>query len=125
MKEGIIDIKQPKRLYFSKDFGLENCPECGNSIIEYSCTVVLHLTCGKEEESTFTNALGSKFCKDCPVIVLDSDKIEETAKYIFRSKETIGIFVKGVIDFDQIPANKKNKPLGTDENPIPVISFYA
>ena len=31
--------------------------------------------------------------------------------------------VAGIVDLDSIPEDKRNKPLGDDDNPIPLVSF--
>jgi hypothetical protein len=69
-----------------------------------------------------TSRSGSHFCSSCPVVVFDIKALDESATIGFGGKN-IGYFVKGILDFNAIPADKKHMAIGTTENPTPLVSF--
>jgi len=59
----------------------------------------------------------------CPVVVFDIDKIEQAVKAGIRGDKNLSYPVKGIIDLNSIPKEKKHLEIGTDENPIPLVYF--
>jgi hypothetical protein len=58
---------------------LNICPECGADSIEESCTILLSAKSDSNNGEFMTNLSGSHFCNKCPVMVFDSDKVEQAA----------------------------------------------
>jgi hypothetical protein len=81
MKENIEDIKQNidlsvrRRRYYGEEYNLTNCPECNSSLTE--------------EGEFMTSLSGSHFCNNCPVVVFDTEKIEQAAKIGIKSDENL------------------------------------
>ena len=70
----MIDLSQAKRMYYSKESGLQSCPECGSELLEENCTILLRVKSKSDEAAFFTNHSGSHFCNQCPVVVLTETK---------------------------------------------------
>jgi hypothetical protein len=91
MKENIGDIKQNidlsirRRMYYSEEYNLTNCPECNSLLTEEGCTIILAVKSDTDEGEFMTSLSGSHFCNNCPVVVFDTEKIEQAAKN--RNKE--------------------------------------
>ena len=67
---------------------------------------------------------GGYFCSNCPIVVLDVNKFAELAKASFRVPvEEVQFTVPGIVDLDAIPEEKRNVPLGKEDNPIPLVEF--
>ena len=118
-----IDLSQPRRRYYSDEYNLTICPECGSDLIEESCTVLLCVKSDSDEGEFMTNLSGSHFCKKCPVVVFNADTLEQAAKYGIRGEINLSYIVAGMIDLDSIPDDKKHLEIGCDENPVPLVHF--
>jgi hypothetical protein len=118
-----IDFKIPRRRYFSKECGLSVCPECGSGLIEEDSTILLKVISDFDEASILTSLSGSHFCNNCPVVVFDSDKVELAAKVGIRGDKNLRYKIKGLVDLDAIPEDKKHIAIGCDENPVPLVQF--
>jgi hypothetical protein len=79
-----FDLSIPRRRYYSEDCGLISCPECGLPLIEGSCTVIIAAKSDTDEGEFMSNMTGSHFCESCPVVVFDSDKVEQAARLGIR-----------------------------------------
>ncbi|MDI6732620.1 MAG: hypothetical protein QME51_00740 [Planctomycetota bacterium] len=113
----------PRQMYWSTD--LKNskiCPKC-NSLLEneYHSYLLLVKT-EKDVESFMVGNDKGYFCPNCAVVVLDKD---EFGKMVlgFHDVSSSKFTVAGIVDLDTIPEDKKNKLLGDDDNPIPLVSF--
>ena len=118
-----IDISKPRRRYFSNEFGLSVCPECGSGLTEEYSSILLIVKSDSDEGEFMTSLSGSHFCSNCPVVVFDSDKVELAAKVGIRGDKNLRYNIAGLIDLDAIPKDKKHLPIGCDENPIPLVQF--
>ena len=104
------------------------CPKCNASLErEYHSYFVAIDEEGKLETLMMGHD-GGFFCPNCPTVVLDSQAVDELiANYAQRADYAEGEYVKyavmGIADLDAIPEEKKNLPLGDDDNPIPFIKF--
>jgi uncharacterized protein YecA (UPF0149 family) len=126
MKEdfkNMFDLSIPRRHYYSKDYGLANCPECGLPLVENNCTVMLSAKSDTDEGEFMSNLTGSHFCNSCPVVVFDSEKIEEAAKHGMRGSSNLRYLIAGIVNFNAIPAEKRHLEIGIDENPVPLVRF--
>ncbi len=120
-----IDISVNRRRYYSKHCGLTVCPECHSPLVEKGCTILLTVKSDVEEGEYMTNISGSHFCNNCPVIVFDTEQVEQAANIAIRSNESIRYQIAGVVDLDSIPEEKKHHEIGTDENPVPLVKFLS
>jgi hypothetical protein len=118
-----IDLSKPRRRYYSDQCDLTICPECGADLMEESCTILLCAKSDSDEGEFMTNLSGSHFCKKCPVVVFDADRLEEAAALGIEGDKNIRYIIGGIIDLDSIPYNKKHLEIGSDKNPVPLVRF--
>lgn len=118
-----IDLSKPRRRYYSDKYNLTICPECGSNLIEEYCTILLCVKSDSDEGEFMTNLSGSYFCKICPVVVFDTDKVEQAARFGIKGDRNLKYIIGGIIDLDSIPDDKKHLEIGCDENPVPLVHF--
>ena len=118
-----INLSIPRRRYYSSEYHLNSCPECGSELIEENCSILLYAKSDIDEAEFMTNHCGSHFCNKCPVVVFDEDEIEQTVKLGIRGDKNFRYIIGGIIDLDSIPKNKKHLVIGSDENPVPLVQF--
>ena len=121
--ENKIDLSKRRRRYFSEDCGLTSCPECGLPLIKKNCPVILAVKSDTDTGEFISNLNGSRFCRTCPVVVFDSDKIEQAARLGIRGDSNLRFLIAGIVDYESIPQEKSHLEMGTDENPIPLVHF--
>jgi len=119
----MIDLSQAKRMYYSKESGLQSCPECGSELLEENCTILLRVKSKSDEAAFITNHSGSHFCKQCPVVVFDRNQVEQGAKYAIREDSNLQFIIAGIVNLKAIPDEKKHLEIGSDDNPIPLVHF--
>lgn len=118
-----IDLSKPRRKYYSEEYGLKFCPECGSDLIEENCTILLYAKSDTDEAEFMTNLSGSHFCEKCPVVVFNNDKVEQATRLGIRGENNLRYIVGGIIDLDSIPEGKRHLEIGSDENPVPLVEF--
>jgi len=118
-----IDLSIPRRRYYSDDCNLTICPECGSDLIDENCTILLSVKSDSDKGEFMTSLSGSHFCNNCPVVVFDSDKVEQAAIIGIRGGKNLKYIIAGIINLDSIPDNKKHLEIGCDENPMPLVPF--
>ena len=118
-----FDLSIPRRRYYSEECGLVSCPECGLPLIEDSCTIIIAAKSDTDEGEFMSNMTGSHFCNSCPVVVFDSDKIEQAARHGMRGDANLRYVIGGIIDFNAIPQEKRHLEMDIDGNPIPLVNF--
>lgn len=118
-----FDLSISRRKYFSKDCGLTNCPECNSKLTEDSCTVLIYSKSDTDEGNFLSNLTGSRFCNTCRVIVFDSEKIDKAVSLGMKGVNNLIYEIRGIIDFNAIPPDKRHLELGIDENPVPLVRF--
>jgi hypothetical protein len=118
----------PRQMYWSN--AVKNskiCPICGTSLEKEYHSYVMVVRIKNENEQFAVGTDGGYFCPECPVVVLDRDKFIELASVGLESagydESSVELAVAGIVDMDAIPEDKKDKPLGTEDNPIPLVSF--
>jgi len=116
------DIYKPRRKYYS--IGSANyCPECNSKLVEQNCKILLAVKSSEDEAEYIANDSGSSFCKNCPVVVFDKNKISQTAKFAIKRGKNIQYIILGLANLDAIPEEKKHLPIGDDDNPVPLVDF--
>lgn len=118
-----FDLSIPRRMYYSNEYSLTFCPECSSELIEEQCPILLCVKSDHDESEFITNLSGSHFCMKCPVVVFDSNKVEQAVQLGIRKDKNIRYAIAGIVDWDAIPDDKKNLEIGSDENPLPLVSF--
>ena len=118
-----IDLSIPRRDYYSNKHKLTICPECGSLLIAKSCSIILCVEYETNKDKFITDFTDSHFCRKCPVVVFDTEKLEQSAIYGIRKDIDFQYLVAGFVDLDSIPKEKRYLELGTDENPIPLVEF--
>jgi len=118
-----FDLSIPRRWYYSEDSGLSSCPECGLPLIEDNCTVIIAAKSDTDEGEFMSNLNGSHFCNSCPVVVFDSDKIEQAARLGIRGDSNLRYLICGIVDFNAIPQEKRHLEIGIEGNPMPLVHF--
>lgn len=118
-----FDLSIQRRRYYSEDYGLTSCPECGLPLIEDSCTVIIAVKSDTDEGEFMSNMTGSHFCESCPLVVFDSDKVEEAARLGIRGGANVRYLIGGIVDFNAIPQEKRHLEIGIEGNPVPLVHF--
>lgn len=118
-----FDLSTPRRRYYSEDCGLTSCPECGLPLIEDSCTVIIVAKSDTDEGELMSNMTGSHFCEFCPVVVFDSDKVEQAARLGIRGDTNLRYLIGGIVNFNAIPQEKRHLEIGINGNPVPLVRF--
>jgi hypothetical protein len=118
-----VDIAKQRRCYYDNNNELELCPECNLKLIEQNTSVVLDAVSKGDAAQFITNLNGSRFCMICPVVVLDNSKLEQSAKAGLHNVDNVNFSVLGIVNFKAVPKDKRNKELGTGDNPLPIVPF--
>ena len=118
-----FDLSLQRRRYYSEDCGLTSCPECGSPLIKDNCTVIIAAKSDTDEGEFMSNLTGSHFCKSCPVVVFDSDKIEQAARLGVKGDENLRYLIAGIVNFNAIPEEKRHLEIGIEDNPVPLVHF--
>jgi len=118
-----FDLSIRRRRYYSEDCGLNSCPECGLPLIEDGCTVIIAAKSDTDEGEFMSNMTGSHFCESCPVVVFDSDKVEQAAKLGIRGDSNLRYLIGGIVNFNAIPQEKRHLEIGIEGNPVPLVHF--
>lgn len=118
----------PRQMYWSTDVkNSKICPGCGSSLEKEYHSYIIIVRIKKETEQFAVGTDGGYFCPECPVVVLDRDNFIKLASVGLESAEyddsSVELAVAGIVDMDAIPEDKKDKTLGTEDNPIPLVQF--
>jgi len=117
------DFSKPRRHYLRKESNLDACPECNSSLIKHGCTLAIAAKADSDECEFISNSIGSYFCTKCPVVVFDSDEAEKAAAIALNDKTNLEYTILGIVDLKAVPKNKASHELGTDDNPLPLVTF--
>ena len=117
-----IDPSVPREMFwFSKTSNKGFCPKC-NSKLENEYQSYSLLTKQKKEiEELIVGCKAGYFCPNCSVVVLKRKSFVELLSY--ESPPVSKFAVVGLVDIDMIPKGKRHLPIGTPENPTPVVRF--
>ncbi len=64
------------------------------------------------------------FCTHCPTVVIDPAEVSELLQTKLPHWDVGNEFVVlGLVNWDAVPDEKENLPIGGDDNPIPLIRF--
>jgi hypothetical protein len=101
------------------------CLNCGAAMKQEFATFMIATRQGKRIADSFV--LGGDFgwfCPACPTIVINGDRVSEMLG-IGKQGWNIGSewAPLGLVDLDAVPETKRHLPLGTDDNPYPLVEF--
>jgi len=104
------------------------CPRCNASLEREYHSYLVAIDDEGELETLMMGHDGGFFCQDCPTVVVDSLTVDELMEsHAQRVGYAEGEYVKyalmGIANLAAIPEEKKDIPLGGDDNPIPFIKF--
>lgn len=102
------------------------CPECKSGLKNENQAYLVAVKIGKEEDSYVLGGPDiSYFCTKCPVVVLDEDVFEDIVRAAivahYPDASSFEFAVGGIVDYSAIPEDKRDKELGTDDNPLTII----
>jgi len=113
----------PRRRYWRSDIQSPHlCPECQQPVEQEFHSYLLFLKRGRDVDSFLVGNDGGYFCATCPVVVLDEEAFRKSSQVVMGNASE-AFFVAGLVDFDAIPEEKRELPLGDDDNPIPLVEF--
>ncbi len=102
---------------------MTSCPECGLPLTLDNCTVFIAAKSDTYENEFMTNLTDSHFCKSCPVVVFNSDKIEEAVIIGSKREDNLRYLICGIVNFNAIPEEKRHLEIGIEGNPVPLVHF--
>ncbi len=122
----MIDITNPRECVYQQfEEQPGPCPRCGGPLQSHKATYLVDTRSGRKRTDSFFigNDMGW-FCARCPTVVINP---EEVSEYLTHSLPHWNIgaefVVLGIVDLDAIPEQKRNLPLGHDDNPVPLVAF--
>ena len=119
-----IDPSIPRRMYWSNQIANPSrCPKCDTLLVHEHQSYAVAIEEGKQLNSFVIGTDGGYFCPECPVAVLDADSFRELIAAEGVKAERF--MVIGLVDLDAIPEEKADEPMGTDDNPVPVVEFIT
>ncbi len=103
--------------------GTANCPECGSTLARGHHPYVMAIRERGDVRPFIVGNDGGYFCGQCPTVVLEHDSFRELALVSLGHRGPAQFVVLGLVDLEAVPKGKSAVPLGTDDNPIPLVKF--
>ena len=114
----------PRKMFWSAEArGTSRCPDCGSDLSSDRHTYLIVVRQRAETEMLIASNDYGYFCGSCPVVVLDTEGFEKSASLGVGVDGKMQIAVPGIVDLDVIPDDKKDVPIGEDDNPVPLVEF--
>jgi len=112
-----------RKMFWSSEVGgTSTCPECDSPLeAEHHGYVMMVRESGDLRPFIVGNKDGH-FCPACPTVVLDSEEFKRHVSVVATTRRT-EYLVLGLVDFEAIPEDKRDVPLGEDDNPVPLVEF--
>lgn len=104
--EQTIDLSIRQRDYYSAEYSLTICPECDWTLTKEGCTIILYAKSDTDETEFIINLTGSYLCNNCPVVVFDTDKLEQAVHIGIRGDRNIEYLVAGIFNLNAILKEK-------------------
>ena len=122
----MIDITIPRVcIYKQFDEHPGSCPRCGGTLQQSTQTYLINTWRGKEPADSFI--IGGDigwFCTRCPTVVINPEEVSEFLMHSLPHWDVGEEFtIAGIVDLDAVPEEKRDLPLGDDDNPIPLVEF--
>jgi hypothetical protein len=121
-----LDIKQPREcIYKSFKDDPGPCPRCGSTLRKEYQSYLIATRRGRQSTDSFIT--GTDFgwlCPACPTLVINPEDVSERLG-VGASRWDVGteFVVLGIVDLDAVPPDKRSRPLGEDDNPVPLVRF--
>jgi len=121
-----IDITRPRECIYRSFKGDPGpCPRCGSALRKEYQTYLIATRRGRQLTDSFIT--GTDFgwlCPSCPTIVINPEDVSKLLGFgVSRWDVGTEFTVAGIVDLDAIPPDKRNRPLGEDDNPLPLVEF--
>lgn len=122
----MIDITIPRECIYQEFEGQPGpCPRCGDPLQQSSQTYLVVTQRGEEVTDSFMidGDIGW-FCARCPTVVINPEEVNKFFTHPLPHWDIGEEFaLVGIVDLDAIPEEKRDLPLGDDDNPIPLVEF--
>jgi hypothetical protein len=66
---------------------------------------------------------GGHFCTGCATVVLDNSEFARAAALGLGQLGGAEFVILGLVDLQAVPKEKSRLPLGSDDNPVPLVKF--
>ena len=124
---GSIDFTLPREAWSVEERkAAKACPRCQARLQPSYQTYAVATREGADIQDSFlmgTDALGF-YCPQCPTVVLVSSVLRGMLSHSLPNwRVGSESLVAGIVDLDAIPEDKRDLPLGSDENPLTVVPF--
>jgi len=116
----------PREMFWSNEVQNKRiCPNCYSRLEKEYHVYLMVIRARNNYEYFVTGNDDGYFCPNCKVVVLDYDKFAEIASAgkPDNFSDSFKFAVLGIVDTDAVPEEKENIPLGTDDNPVPLVEF--
>jgi len=123
-----LDLSVPRECFY-RDFGRDPgaCPRCGGELVQqYASYLIATRGRGKQADSFMIGSDAGWFCRTCPTLVVNGQKIGQMLSY-GGGRWNVGreFTILGLVNLDAVPPEKRHLPLGEANNPIPLVEFRA
>lgn len=124
--DALIDVTIPRECHLRSFEGQPGpCPRCGGLLHKSMQTYLVSTRRGRRIADSFM--MGSDFgwfCDSCPAIVVNMAEVSKLLQHRL-SHWDIGkeIAVLGIVNLEAVTDDKRDIPLGDDDNPIPLVEF--
>jgi hypothetical protein len=125
-----FDASVPRKMFWSdKLVNRKKCPLCHLALENEYHTYAMAVLGGGETTTFITGNEAGSFCPECPVVVLDRKGFDRVIGEIveespdLRISGAVSFVVIGIVDTDAVPEDKRHLPLGSEDNPIPLVQF--
>ncbi len=115
----------PRKKYIQTKAEIGNCPDCQKPLVKEVCVVLLYGKSEIDEAEFMSNAAGSHFCHNCPVVVFEKETVEKALTLGLKANKSFNYAILGLVDLDAVPEEKRHLELGAEDNPIPIVHFLS
>lgn len=118
-----LDLSIKRKMFWNNDVkGMELCPQCSKPLEVKYQTYMFAVKEGRDLTPYLTGNDCGHFCLECPTVVLDYERFKKFVIAVTHQTH-VSFLVAGIVNQDAIPEDKRNVPLGEDDNPIPLVEF--
>ena len=119
-----LDPSIQRQMFWSKDVGGKSyCPRCFSSLDNEHQVFLMVIRDAQDISPFIVGNDAGYFCPKCPTVVLDYDAFLEFAQLSLGRYGDAEFTVVGLIDLEAVPEDKRSLPLGSDDNPFPLVKF--
>jgi hypothetical protein len=125
-----FDASIPRKMFWADRLvNKKKCPICHSTLENEYHHYILAIRRGEEITTLGVGTDYGAFCAECPVVALDRKGFERYVGEIveenpdWKMSSDVRFVVVGIVNIDAIPEDKRHLTLGSDDNPIPLVSF--